>query len=239
MPRRKGLYPEFVTSRNGYDDPAELAAFLREKSPLLKRVPAKAQRAVADAASVRSYAKGQYLCHAGEPAKDIWVLLEGRVCVNRCGFTGSRLCIEVMTPGDIFGLPALAWRNYPSEIQATRDSILAAVPKTAVEALIDRYPELAREILQAICQRLHYMETTLLMSRESLEKRAAAALLYLHHKFGLTLPLTQTEIGEMLGAAPESAMRLLKDFENRGWLRRGARGIVIADIDALQAQLRL
>jgi CRP/FNR family transcriptional regulator len=236
--RRNTLYPELVAaSREPAAEPARLASFLAHRAPVLRRLPSQVLLELARAASPRRYSKGHFLCHAGDPARELWVLLEGRVSVNRCGLTGNRLCIEIMIPGDLFGLPALAVLRCPSEIQATQDSLVAVLPKEAVLRLVDRRPLLARELLLAIGQRLHYVETTLLLSREPLEKRAAAALVYLAHKFGATIPLTKTEVGEMAGAAPETAMRLLKSFEARGWVRRGRGGLVVTDLEALKARL--
>ena len=236
MSRRNPLYPDLIAAaRAPAADPAKLAAFFARRAHVLRRLPSSVLLELARAASTRRYDKGQFLCRAGDPARELWVLLEGRVSVNRCGLTGNRLCIEIMTPGDLFGLPALSVQRCPSEIQATQDSLVAVLPSAAVQKLVERRPLLARELLIAIGQRLHYVETTLLLSRDPLEKRAAAALVYLAHKFGDAIPLTQTEIGEMAGAAPETAMRLLKDFEARGWVKRARGGLTLTNLPALRA----
>jgi CRP/FNR family cyclic AMP-dependent transcriptional regulator len=236
VPRRSALYPQLISAaRRPATEPAKLADFFARRAPVLQRLPAAVLLELARAAARQRYAKGQFLCRTGDPARGVWILLEGRVSVNRSGLTGNRLCIEIMTPGDIFGLPALSVPRCPSEIQATQDSVAAAISREAVLRLVDRRPLLARELLLAIGQRLNYVETTLLLSRDPLEKRASAALVYLAHKFGPTVPLTQTEIGEMVGAAPETAMRLLKDFESRGWVRRARGGLAVTNLEAMKA----
>ena len=213
---------------------AELAAFFARRSPALRDLSPEILGELARAATFRRYSKGEFLCRNGDPARALWVLIEGRVCVNRCGMTGNRLSIEIMLPGDVFGLPALAALRSPSEIHATQGALAALLPKEAVMRLIDAHPPLARALLLAMARRLHYVTTSLLLSRESLETRAAAALAYLHQKFGPVIPLSRTEIAEMAGAAPESAMRLLKEFETSGLIRRERGRVVVTDFAALK-----
>lgn len=234
--RRSELYPDLIPAASRLKmEVADLTRFFSSRSPVLCGLPPEVLSAIARCVDLRRYAAGDPICREGDPAGELWILLEGRVSVNRCGYSGNRLCIEIMLPGDIFGLPALASTRYPSEIRATQASLVAVLAKVSMTALIDRYPILARELLLAMGQRLQFMTSSLLMSRDPLETRAAAALVYLYHKFGPTITLTQTEIGEMVGSAPETAMRLLKDFEARGWIRRGTRAIAITDLPALKA----
>ncbi len=120
---------------------------------------------------------------------------------------------------------------------ATRPTLLLAIGRDRFVQAIEKYPILAREILYAYGQRIHYIETLLYLSREKVEKRLAAALLYLYHKFGFSLPLTRAEIGQMAGTTPETTMRLLKRFSQKGLLE-GHRGqVVLTDLKGLKAQL--
>ena len=96
--------------------------------------------------------------------------------------------------------------HYPGEVLATQDTIVIVLPSQTMVREIERHPVLAREILYAYGQRLHYIETLLLLSREPVEKRLVAALLYLYHKFGFTLPLTRAEIGAMAFSPPPPVM---------------------------------
>ena len=51
----------------------------------------------------------------------------------------------------------------------------------------------------------------------------------------LALPLTQTELAEMVGGSRQSVNHILKTFEARGFLEvRGGREVVISDLEALR-----
>jgi CRP/FNR family transcriptional regulator len=134
-------------------------------------------------------------------------------------------------------MAAIGCSTYPGEVVATRESELVVLPVESVRAALERHPELAREILYFYCQRIHHIETLFSLSREPAEKRLVAALLFLYGKFGFELPLTSAEIGATAGTAPETAMRKLKIFERRGWLRRSRGRVEIADLAALKAKL--
>lgn len=236
---RSRLYPLLPRPRH---EPAfgalDLFAFFRTSVPLFRRVPdAALHELTRGATGVRRCLKGQYVCRTGDPATEVWVVKDGRLSVNQCGWKGNRLSIEVMMRGDVSGLASIACRTYPGEVVVTRDTTLIVIPRQIMLRVIEHHPVLAREILYAYGQRLHYIETLLYLSREKVEKRLAAALLYLYHKFGFTLPFSRAEIGEMAGTTPETAMRILKLLEDRKLILRRSRQVIITDLAGLKARM--
>ncbi len=201
--------------------------------PLLKGSPA-AARALALAARIRKAPAGTMLCVAGAPASELWVLLEGRVNVCRpLGGAGS-ISLDVMLPGEPFGLPALACWKYPSDIVAAEDSVVAALPRAEVLAQMERAPALARAVLETLGRRLAFLEDQMSLARRPVAVRVAAALLYLEGKFGKALPLTRAEIGALAGTTPESAMRAIKRLERSGVVASARVGLVVSDAAALR-----
>jgi len=233
----KAAYPDLSAS-SSLRAPVELSATLVSRFPFFRKIPKTAALALAQAARVRLYRKGESLCSAGDATAEIWALLDGRISINRCGWSGQRVSIEIMAPGDVFGLSALVCRTYPSEMRATRDSTVVSFPKEIFQRLSERHAALARAVLRTLGQRLHYVETMFLLSQELVDRRLAAALLYLHHKFGNRIPLNRLEIGEMAGTTPETARRQLKRLETRGWLRGGDGWVEIKDHEAIKGILR-
>lgn len=219
--------------------PEKTAEFFKTTVPLFRRVPADVILELARDARERRYGAGDYVCRTGDPALEVWVVKEGRLTVNQCGWKGNRLSIEVMVCGDVSGLAAVSCRTYPGEVVATRDTTLIVLPRQAVTRSIERHPIFAREILYVYGQRLHYIETLLYLSRESAAKRIVAALLYLYHKFGFAVPLSRAEIGEMAGTTPETAMRVIAILQTRGLLKGRRGSVTIADLAGLKAQLDL
>ena len=204
---RRSAYPNLqprLPARPAPPSAERTARFLRSQAPLFSRVPADVIMELARGAGERRYAQGEHVCRTGDPAREIWVVKSGRITVNQCGWGGNRLSIEVMLPGDVSGLAAVACRTYPGEVVATRDSVLIVLPRQAVVRCIEKHAVLAREILYAYGQRIQYIETLLYLSRETVGKRIVASLLYLYHKFGFVLPLSRAEIGELAGTTPDN-----------------------------------
>ncbi len=214
-------------------DSARVAALLK-RSNLFKGLPMRELEPLARAARLRRFERGRFVCHAGDPAREIFFVVEGRVSISRSGWSGSRRSVEFMVPGDVFGLPALAALTYPNEIQARTPAVVAALPKDAVTALMRRVPELTQRVFESMAERLHYVETMLLLAGAPVERKLAAALVYLHAKFGAEVPLSRGELAEMAGVAPETAMRQLRRFEDAGWVRRRPGGVKVADGAALR-----
>jgi CRP-like cAMP-binding protein len=235
-----------VARRNSYPDlsparapaawtAARLEAFLLARTELF-RGAGEAARALARAAAVRRVPAGGALCAAGEPAAQLWVLLDGRVRVSRPLSDGTAHSLEIMLPGEAFGLPALAAWRYPSSIEAERDSVVAAFPRAAVLRELERSAALSRSAFCLLGRRLAFLETQVALARRPVSVRLAAALVYLAHKFGRSVPLTRAEIGALAGTTPETTMRVLARFSREGLVRLRTGGLDVVDAPALRAR---
>ena len=54
-------------------------------------------------ARLRTYRKGEYVLHQGEDISDIFVLVEGKLHIQRDDFWGNRSILEEITIGETFG----------------------------------------------------------------------------------------------------------------------------------------
>lgn len=54
-------------------------------------------------ARVASFAKGEAVLREGEPAKDVGIVLTGRLQILRTDFFGNRSILAQLVPGDLFG----------------------------------------------------------------------------------------------------------------------------------------
>ncbi len=150
------------------------------------------------------------------------------------GDGGNTISLEVMLPGEAFGLPAIACWKYPSDITAAEDSVVAALPREAVLAQMERAPAFARAVLETLGRRLAFLEEQMSLARRPASARVAAALVYLGAKFGRAVPLTRAEIGALAGTTPETAMRVIKRFERDGFVGGAKIGLSLLDLEALR-----
>src|SRR5882762_10001311 len=89
-------------------DPTEVPTAM-VATPLLQRVSPAAVKRLAESGRIRDYRKGTYLCHQGDPADEIFFILDGRVEIGSVSLTGNRvLHATVDTPQFVGELGVLA-----------------------------------------------------------------------------------------------------------------------------------
>lgn len=216
---------------------AGLLLFFRSKVNLFDSLPDSALRELAGACVPGKYLKNEFVCRAGEPAASIWIVKEGLIQLNRCGLKGGNMAIEVLVPGDAFGFAALSDRTWPVNSMAMKPSHLFAISRDRMLEIMDRHPLVSKMVIFHFIQRLRFLGTQLFLSREPVEKRLIAALLYLSGKFGPEIQLTCADIGALAGTTPETTMRTFAHLRKAGSIQTSRGKVRIKDCPALTAKL--
>jgi CRP/FNR family transcriptional regulator, nitrogen oxide reductase regulator len=202
---------------------------------LFKRLPAAERQRLAGVSREKRYAKGEMVFRAGEPSEAVCVVKEGRVHLMTFLESGQASTNCVMAPGEIFCcLPALDRKPYPVDAVAAVDSVVVRIPTTAFHDLMQRNASFLQDSLCHFCDRLRQVEHKSCAMYDSTERRLAQALLDLHKKFGLTIPLTKHELAELAGTTVETAIRLLSALKKQGVLGSSRGATTIKKLDALQ-----
>jgi len=100
---------------------------------------------------LRTVASGETLCHQGDPADSLFVVISGRlrIWLNRPG-AGSLFLNEV-GPGDSVGeMGVITGSPRAADVRAIRDTTVAEMPKDAMEKLLRRYPEVINRLFVRI-----------------------------------------------------------------------------------------
>jgi CRP-like cAMP-binding protein len=152
---------------------------------------------------------------------------------------GSRQLVSVNLPGDILGLPGLAMRE-------PIDAVMALTPVETIRIGQDQIGELftASPRIAAIMFLISQEERSLLMERLALTGQAdaltrlAALILRLHERHALSeedpergffMPLTQREMGELIGVSSVHTNSLIKQLRVEGVVSVANRRMVIHD----------
>ncbi len=199
---------------------------------LLKRLSVSERQQLGRVARERTYAKGETVFRAGDPADAVCIVKEGRVHLMKFLDSGQASTTCVMTPGEPFCcLPALDRKPYPVDAIAAVDSVVVRIPTSAFHELLSKNPSFLQDTLCLFCDRLRQVEDRSCMMYESVERRLAQALLTLSHKFGTTIPLTKQELAELASTTVETTIRVLSHLKQQGILtsHRGSTTIVNAD----------
>jgi CRP/FNR family cyclic AMP-dependent transcriptional regulator len=198
--------------------------------------------------SARDFRPGATMCHEGEPATHLYVLVSGWVKILSVTAEGQERVHALRGNGDVVGEMA---GEISGEMAGHRTATLQAVDP--VHALIVRYdrfntfldgnPHAARAYRRAITQRLR--DTVAQLSRQSVTsgaQRLALHLLELAERHGteadgvvdVIMPLSQEELASLAGASRATVTRAFGNWRKRGIVRTAPKHVTITDLASLR-----
>lgn len=177
----------------------------------------------------------QYGTHAviyyeGDPVKRLYELVKGSVMLYKLLPDGRRQVVEVLRPGDIFGLAG------SDEHDCTAETLTDAEVQEVDLRQVERSDELQRALAKCLTNQMRALhEHAVLLGRKSAVERVASFLMYLvpdrggtscvgpgddtEDGFDLELHMTRQEIADYLGLTIETVSRVVSDLKRRGVIR--------------------
>ncbi len=218
-------------------DPNHLAAarWLRQIDPFTK-LPEEGIRILARHCICRKFPAGEYVAFEGDLDTNGFLVLSGRIAMVKTSASGRDLIVELLAPGDIYGLTAALGRSsYSLSIRVQIPSEVLSVKRETIVLLLDRYPELYRHIIDVLAARLqnsHNLSRAL--AHDRVEVRIVSALVALVPRLGervemaniAEVPITRQELADLTGTTVETAIRVTKSMERDGLLDLSTTGII-------------
>lgn len=174
--------------------------------------------------SISVYPKGVLLFMEKQESRGIFMLCEGQVKLSVSSSEGKTLILRIAKAGEVLGLmAALSRTNYEATAETCRPCQVAFVRRDNFLRFVAHHPEAYPGIVRQLsasydgaCEQLRNVGLS-----ASVHERLGRLLLewtvgLKETKLGsqLTLPLTQNEIGELLGISRESVTRAMSQFRN-------------------------
>jgi CRP-like cAMP-binding protein len=198
--------------------------------------PAEMARVLESAQRVRMEAD-EFLFFQEDPAKKIFVLLEGRLKLAQLTPDGQQVILRYITPGEVFGVVAvLSEMKYPVSAQAVDASKLLAWDQKSMKLLMAAYPALSLNAISIMGSRVkEFQDRIRELSTERVERRIARTLLRLARQTGektpegvlINLPLTRQDLAEMSGTTLFTVSRTLSQWETKGLIQAGRERVLI------------
>lgn len=202
------------------------------------------RRAILDAARDRSFARGEVLVQAGDPADSLHLIAQGRVAVQVSTESGERATLNVLSPGDYFGELSLVRRGGDRRRSAT---VVALEPTTTLvlsaakfEELVARNPAFGQVLVAALARRVEQLSRRLLDTLYvGLDRRLYRCLVQLAHVYGdgreaTTIPLTQEHLADLVGGTRPTVNQILQKLASQHVIELGRGRVVVVDGPALQ-----
>ena len=212
--------------------------------PLLRHLKPDELRRLAAAAQIVRHARGVTLFQKGDAGSSMLAVIRGRVKLCAYSADGREVVLNIVGQGGVFGeIAVLDGRPRSADAVTLEECDLLVLERAHLLPFLTGNPEALARLLAVLCQRLRQtseqFEDALLREAPS---RLARGLLRLAETFGkptpdgiqLTIKLSQTQIGSLIGASRESINRHLGDWTRAGYLAMDGGSIVIRDRATLE-----
>jgi CRP/FNR family transcriptional regulator/CRP/FNR family cyclic AMP-dependent transcriptional regulator len=212
-------------------------------APILRHVPGSRVRELAAEGTVHRYRKGTYLCHQGDPASDVYFLVQGKIEISSISPAGSRILhASVDIPQFLGELGVFGDLPRTADVLALEDSEIWAVDGERFLRFVTDQPAAARDVLAALARQVHehqaFVDDLLFLD---LKGRVAKRLLQMGTptlaelpKDGTTVPpVTHADLASLCGGSRENVSRILSDFQRRGLVEREGHRYVLKKVGGL------
>lgn len=176
---------------------------------------------------LRRFERRQTLVSEGEPATEVFNLVEGVVRMTKLLADGRRAIVGFVYAGSFLGLSAATVYTYSAE--AITPVTACHFPRRKLEAMCTEVPELEHRLRDMTGRELMAAQNQMLtLSRKSLDERVASFLVELAEQQGgagaaperLALPMTRSDIADYLGLTIETVSRCLTSMMRRGFIEQ-------------------
>ena len=208
---------------------------LGERFPFFAQLDApRLARLLADAQLLRA-PRGGVLFDARQPCRGFPLLLEGSVRVSKAAPNGREIQLYRVEPGQgciLSGGCLLGQSDYTATGVAEDDVLLLSIPPELFHELMLQFEPFRRFVFGMYGERLsEVMELVEEVAFRRLDARLAQMLI---HR-GPVLESTHQKLADDLGSVREIVSRLLRGFEQRGWVKLERERITVLDPKGLSA----
>jgi CRP/FNR family transcriptional regulator, cyclic AMP receptor protein len=202
------------------------------------------QRTLTERGTVRRFARGAALGHAGQLPSRVLVILKGHVKLTRLTEEGRDVLLAIRGAGELVGeQSALDGQPRSASIVALDAVEALALPPSDFVSLVSSDPEAAMYVMRLLARRLREADGKRVeFTAHDVVGRLSVRLLELCERWGvpvedgvrIDLPLTQEDLAGWVGASREATSRGLQQMRALGWVTTARRCLTCHDLDALR-----
>lgn len=221
---------------------------LLSRSPVFEGLPPEERERLAAVSVYRRIPHGEALTRHGDQVTFLIVIGRGSLKASMpTAVPGSEFLAGIFAEGDVIGEIGI-FENRPrvGNHIAVTDTEVLLIPKAELLALIERRPEIATRLIQAVCAKLRLaIDLGLALHSHDFPSRFYLRLLHLSRTgsrregdgFRIHHGLSQRELADSIATSRESLNRLMAEWKQAGLIDFGRGFIVIRDPVALAEAL--
>ena len=187
---------------------------------------------------------GETIFYEGETPSGVYICCSGKVKIYRSSRVGQQLLLRIESGGDLVGhISVLSGWPYASSGESMGESVVSMIPEAALNKFLTDHPESALVLLREVARDVRRSSARAQdIAFKSARVRLAGTLLRMmtppqrpeRRAKPVVTAIKRKELAEMAGLTIETTVRLLKDFETRGWVERAGKDILLSDVEQLR-----
>ena len=192
-----------------------------------------AKKAWKDMRLAHPFRAGEVVFHEGTTPQGAYIVCTGKVKIYKSSRTGQQLITRIESPGDLLGqITLLASEGpYTGTAEALEPSVVSMVPAADFFKFLEKHPNASLALLREMAKDVRRGENKARdIAFKPARNRLADTLLRMM-KPGKPKPVVsgikRRDLAEMAGLTIETAVRLLKDFEERDLIQKKDKDLVI------------
>ena len=207
---------------------------------LIRRVPlfsmlTDAQAAsVADAVVKRRFKRGEAIMEQGKKTNALFILLNGRARVVTADGRGREVILATLQPGDHIGEMSLIDNEpHSATVRAEVQTDVLMLGRQEFARCLPENSTMAYAIMRGLVQRLRQADRKIeSLALMDVYGRVARSLLEAASETGegellIRDRVSRQDIAKMVGASREMVSRVMKDLEERGYIKTEEGGLVL------------
>jgi CRP/FNR family cyclic AMP-dependent transcriptional regulator len=222
--------------------PAAIRRQLLSKHFLISTMPERALDDLVKFTTVARFEPHRVIFDKGDPGDSLYGILAGRVRIYSTSPEGDEIMLNVMEQGELFGeIALLDGSTRTASAAAMEQTDLLRIHRSHFLPYVKANPDLVVAMLTLVCQRLRWTTSVIEDAAFlSFPARLAKRLLALAEHYrkqneaDITVPLSQHDLGSLVGAGRETINKQLALWRSAGIVDTGRSAIVIRNSDALR-----
>ena len=209
------------------------------KSPLFQMLDDKELALINDTRVEVSYRKGEIIYKQGMPLTHLVTLRNGFGKIYIEGAKGRSLILNYTVPFDLNGgLGVFLDQIHHSSLVAAQDCDTCFIDIQAFREVMRSNPDFMEGYLNYYSERVRqiYQQFSIL-TQKNMEGRMAEAILYLQYNIphnGYIHDISKQDLADFTAMSKESAIRVIKEFKDEGYLEVDKQNIIIKEEEILR-----
>lgn len=186
--------------------------------------------------------KGEVIFEEGDILSGVYCIKSGFCKLSKLCPSGKSQIVRFVTQGDILGQRSVVSKEAVNLTATALTEVQACfIPKDVIFESFISNGKFSFEIFRNLCDELKKADDAIVdFAQKTMKQRLASSLLFLEQIFGkdeegyINIQLSREEIGNMIGSATESLIRMLSEFTKNNWIQTNVKKIKIINQKQLE-----